>query len=112
MPSGSPSMIGVNGLPLLNDKILPTCQPLLIRAFTPADDCVLGTAHRTLTTALCVRSKSDGPFRSSESKNGSTLTEFTNVSPARPAEPVSMLRDQVYDPCICSPWDSRFLSWN
>src|SRR2546422_11690029 len=82
----------------LNDKMLPTCHPLLIHPLNPADDCEPGTAHRTLIIALCVRSKSDGPFRSSESKNGSTLTEFTNVSPARPAEPVSVLRDQVYDP--------------
>ena len=91
-------MIGVNGLPLLNDTILPTCQPLLIHPLNPADVCAPGTAHMTLMIALCVRLKSDGPFRSSESKNGSTFTEFTNVSPARPAEPVSMLRDHVYDP--------------
>src|SRR5207245_2085114 len=97
-PSGSPSISGVNGLPLLNDKIPPTCQPLLIHPLMPLDDCELGTTHMTLTIALCVRLKSDGPFLSSESKNGSTFTEFTNVSPARPAEPVSRLRDHVYDP--------------
>src|SRR2546422_8254632 len=54
----------------LNDKMLPTCHPLLIHPLNPADDCEPGTAHRTLIIALCVRSKSDGPFRSSESKNG------------------------------------------
>src|SRR5438128_8408139 len=112
MPSGSPSMIGVNGLPLLNDTMPPNCQPMPTHRLNPPDASEPGTVHSMLIIALCVRSKSDGPFLSAESKNGSTLTEFTNVSPAKPAEPVSRLRDQVYDPCICSPCDIRFLSWN
>jgi hypothetical protein len=98
VPSGSPSISGVNGLPPLTDNMVPTCQPLAAHPRNPFEDCEPGISHIRLTMALCVRSKSDRPFRSWESKNRRTATEFTNVSPAMPADPVSVLRDHVYEP--------------
>src|SRR5882672_6474614 len=103
--------VGVNGVPSLAVKIIPSCQPPSAQRAGAESDLGDGTSHSPLRTKVRPMLKSDTARLSLGSNQCRLAIEFPKVSPATDAELVSMLLPQVNVPCTWRPWLIRLAIW-